>query len=54
MPNDVFDALEDIEFPFLREALEAEFKSKFLPTYLICCLNPAYSAPAAHGAISTS
>ncbi|EMR61879.1 putative histone-like transcription factor and archaeal histone protein [Eutypa lata UCREL1] len=26
MPNDVFDALEDIEFPFLREALEAEFK----------------------------
>lgn len=27
MPNDVFDALEDIEFPFLRERLEAEFKS---------------------------
>ena len=27
MPQDVFAALEDIEFPFLREALEAEFKS---------------------------
>lgn len=27
MPADVFSALEDIEFPFLREALEAEFKS---------------------------
>ncbi|KAI0014540.1 histone-fold-containing protein [Xylariomycetidae sp. FL0641] len=26
MPNDVFEALEDIEFPFLRERLEAEFK----------------------------
>ncbi|RYP74226.1 hypothetical protein DL771_003159 [Monosporascus sp. 5C6A] len=26
MPNDVFAALEDIEFPFLRERLEAEFK----------------------------
>ncbi|KAI1330811.1 histone-fold-containing protein [Xylariaceae sp. FL0255] len=26
MPGDVFAALEDIEFPFLRERLEAEFK----------------------------
>ncbi|KAH9903929.1 histone-fold-containing protein [Xylariomycetidae sp. FL2044] len=26
MPNDVFEALEDIEYPFLRERLEAEFK----------------------------
>lgn len=27
MPGDVFAALEDIEFPFFRERLEAEFKS---------------------------
>ena len=27
MPQDVFAALDDIEFPFLREPLEAEFKS---------------------------
>ncbi|KAI8629173.1 histone-fold-containing protein [Xylariaceae sp. FL1651] len=26
MPGDVFAALEDVEFPFLRERLEAEFK----------------------------
>ncbi|KAI0485308.1 histone-fold-containing protein [Xylariaceae sp. FL0804] len=26
MPNDVFDALDDIEFPFFRQQLEAEFK----------------------------
>jgi hypothetical protein len=29
MPGDVFAALEDIEFPFFRERLEAEFKSSF-------------------------
>ena len=30
MPGDVFAALEDIEFPFFRERLEAEFKSAFI------------------------
>lgn len=30
MPGDVFAALEDIEFPFFRERLEAEFKSWFV------------------------
>ncbi|KAJ3552173.1 hypothetical protein NPX13_g11175 [Xylaria arbuscula] len=32
MPGDVFAALEDIEFPFFRERLEAEFKSMFAYT----------------------
>lgn len=32
MPADVFAALEDIEFPFLRERLEAEFKSNLHTT----------------------
>jgi DNA polymerase epsilon subunit 3 len=30
MPNDVFAALDDIEFPFLRERLEAEFQSMLI------------------------
>ena len=32
MPTDVFQALEDTEFAFLREPLEAEFASAYLPS----------------------
>lgn len=35
MPADVFAALEDIEFPFFRERLEAEFKSLCSPDVLL-------------------
>jgi hypothetical protein len=33
MPADVFKALDDIEFGDFREALEAEFASRFLPRF---------------------
>lgn len=36
LPADVFKALEDTEFGFLKEALEAEFKSMLKPP------SPAY------------
>ena len=31
MPNDVLDALNTVEFGFMREQLEREFNSAFLP-----------------------
>jgi hypothetical protein len=35
MPGDVFAALDDTEFPFFRERLEAEFKSSLAQPHLL-------------------
>ena len=43
MPADVFKALDDIEYGFMREKLEAEFASELPPTHSLPFQNPAKS-----------
>lgn len=38
MPADVFNALDEIEYGFMRDRLEAEFASQFSPSVYACVM----------------
>lgn len=45
MPADVFRALDDVEYGFMREKLEAEFASQYISSSFILCSSILFSLP---------